>query len=114
MIALLVLIIFGIGVAVFATQNTQGATITLAQYTLTKVPMYLIVLCALLLGIFISWIISLVGFISSSLTIHVKDTKIKEAIKEIAELTKQVHQLELENERLKAEQDVTSVDDKSL
>src|SRR5260370_933540 len=98
MFALVVLIAFGIGIAFFATQNTQATSITLLSYPLKSVPLYLIVLGSLLLGFVVSWIVSLVDVISSALKIHGKESAIKNANKEISELTKRVHQLELENE----------------
>ena len=113
MFALIVLFIFGIGVAFFATQNTQAISITLANYPLTGIPLYLIVLVSLLLGFVVSWIISFVDVIASALKMHGKENMIKNANKQISELTKRVHQLELENERLKAESGHPS-DDKSL
>lgn len=113
MFALVVLIAFGIGIALFATQNTQSISVTLLNYPLKSVPLYLIVLGSLLLGFVVSWVISLVDVISSAFKIHGKENKIKDANREISELTKRVHQLELENERLKGESGHQS-DDKSL
>jgi uncharacterized membrane protein YciS (DUF1049 family) len=113
MLALIILFVLGIGVAYFATQNTQTISITLADYHLNGIPLYLIVLVSLLLGFVVSWIMSLVDVISSALNIHGKESAIKDANKQISELTKKVHQLELENERLKAESGHPS-DDKSL
>ncbi len=113
MFALIVLVVFGIGVAFFATQNTQTISITLGSYHLSGVPLYLIVLVSLLLGFVVSWIISLVDVISSAFKIHGKESTIKDANKQISDLTKNVHQLELENERLKAESGHPS-DEKSL
>ncbi|HKC14933.1 MAG TPA: lipopolysaccharide assembly protein LapA domain-containing protein [Patescibacteria group bacterium] len=113
MFALIVLVVFGIGVALFATQNTQATSITLANYPVSGIPLYLIVLGSLLLGFIVSWIISLIDVISSALKIHGKESTIKDANKQIAELTKRVHQLELENERLKGETGHPT-DDKSL
>ncbi len=113
MLALIVLIVFGMGAAFFATQNTQTISITLASYPLTGIPLYLIVLGSLLLGFLVSWVINLVGVISSAFKIHGKENTIKDANKQISELTKKVHQLELENERLKAESGHPS-DDKSM
>jgi uncharacterized membrane protein YciS (DUF1049 family) len=113
MFALIILFVLGIGIAFFATQNTQTISIILADYHLNGIPLYLIVLVSLLLGVVISWIIGLIGVISSSLKIHGKESTIKDANKQISELTKKVHQLELENERLKAESGHPS-DDKSL
>ncbi len=113
MFSLIVLVVFGIGVAFFATQNTQLISITLANYPLDGVPLYVIVLGSLLLGFVVSWITNLIDVISSALKIHGKESTIKDANKQISELTKRVHQLELENERLKAESGHPS-DDKSL
>lgn len=113
MLALIILFIFGIGVAFFATQNTQAISITLANYPLTGIPLYLIVLVSLLLGFVVSWIISFVDVIASALKMHGKENTIKNAHKQISELTKRVHQLELENERLKGESGHPR-DDKSL
>ncbi len=111
--ALIVLVIFGIGVAFFATQNTQTISITLANYPLTGIPLYLIVLASLFLGFVVGWIISFVDVIASALKMHGKENTIKNANKQISELTKRVHQLELENERLKGESGHPA-DDKSL
>lgn len=113
MFALIVLFIFGIGVAFFATQNTQPISLTFANYSLAGIPVYIIVLISLVLGFAISWIISLFDVISSSFKIRGKENKIKDSNKQINELTKKVHQLELENERLKGESGHPR-DDKSL
>ena|SRR3989344_1816358 len=103
MLALILLIISGAAFAFFATQNTHNTEITLASYTFDEIPMYAIVLGSLLLGILVSWVISFFGFVSSSLTILGKNRKIGEGKKEIGGLEKQIHDLELENERLKGE-----------
>ncbi len=113
MLTLIILVIFGIGVAFFATQNTQTISIVFASYSLSGIPLYLIVLMSLLMGFVVSWILSLVGVISSAFKIRGKESTIKDANKQISELTKSVHQLELENERLKAESGHPR-DDKSL
>ena len=109
---LILLVLFGILVALFATQNTAPASIVVASYMLKDVPMYLIVLGSLLVGLLVSSIISMVNSISSSFTLHGKNAKIKETKKTLVELTKQIHQLELENARLKEHTSVT--DEKSL
>lgn len=113
MFALIILFIFGLGVAFFATQNTQPISITLANYSLTSIPTYVIVLVSLLLGFVVSWLISLVDVISTAFKIRGKESTIKNANKQVSELTKRVHQLELENERLKGESGHPT-DDKSL
>ncbi len=103
MIALLLLVIFGIGAGYFATQNTVGVPISFGGSTILGVPLYIITLGALLLGIFVSWLISLIDSLSSSMIIHGKNSAISDAHKTIERLKKENHQLELENASLKGE-----------
>ena len=101
MASLIVLIISGAGFAYFATQNTARISINLFHTTLSNIPIYVVVLVALLIGIIICWIISIFGFVSTTLTIFGKNSKIKKDSKEIENLNKRIHDLELENENLK-------------
>ncbi len=109
---LILLVLFGMLAAFFATQNTTHASINIASYTLKDVPMYLIVLGSLLVGLLLSSVISLINSISSSFTLHGKDVKIKEGKKTVIDLTKIIHQLELENTKLQEHTSIT--DEKSL
>lgn len=113
MFTLLILILFGGIAAYFATQNTQAVSITLASSVFSNIPLYVIVLGAMFIGILVSYLISLVSSFSSSLTIFNKESKLKETKKELAELTKRIHHLELENTELKTELH-KPIDDKSL
>ncbi len=101
MLALLIIIILGIGVALLAMQNPQTVVLYAAHYRFEHIPLYAVVLGALLFGIFISWVISMFDSLFTSLTLRRKDSKIKDTEKENIELVKRVHQLELENEHLK-------------
>ncbi len=83
------------------------------QYTISNIPTYIVVIGSLLVGLLLSWIISLVNDISNGLVMRGKENKIKDYRKESADLTKRIHQLELENTRLKAETN-TADDEKSL
>lgn len=116
MLTLITLVLFGILAALFATQNTDTASVMFGTYALKGVPMYLVVLGSVLVGLVLSSLISFVNSIAASLTIHGKDVKIKETKSTVVDLTKRIHLLELENERLKAKQeDIAAVtDDKSL
>ncbi len=99
--------------AFFATQNTQAINVTFANTSVPGIPLYIIVLGSLLLGFVVSWIISFFDVIATAFKIHKKENTIKGANKEISALTKRVHQLELENERLRGESGHPR-DDKSL
>lgn len=101
MVSLIILIVTGGFFAYFATQNTMRISVSMFHYTINNVPVYALVLAALLLGIFISFIISLFGSVSNFLTIFGKNSEIKKDEAQISALNKRVRELELENERLK-------------
>lgn len=101
MLALLLLIIFGLGVAYFATQNTGLVHILLGGYLMKDIPLYVIVVGSLLLGIFISWLVSMVDTFSTFFTLHGKDSEIKRIQKELQHLQHENQILEEENNRLK-------------
>jgi lipopolysaccharide assembly protein A len=99
------LIIFGIVAilfAVFATQNTESVTVWFFEYNVPYVPVYMLVLSSVFFGLILSWIITFVQSVSAGMTIRGKENKIRATEKEVADLTRRVHQLELENTRLKA------------
>ena len=102
MAGLIVIVALGSIIAYFATQNTSPVSVSFVGYLIT-VPLYIIVVGSLLIGFLISWIFSLVDSLSSFLKIHGKESKIKQDQKEIADLKKQIRELELENENLKGQ-----------
>jgi uncharacterized integral membrane protein len=103
MLSLFILILFGVGVAFFAGQNTQSTSVVVGPYGLQNVPLYGVILGAMLFGIFVSWLISLVGFVSTSMTLRGKEGRIKDAQDRIHKLEEQNHDLEIENTRLREE-----------
>lgn len=76
-------------------------TINLGLYTFSGIPLFYVIVGSLVVGLGLSYIIYLVHSISTALKLRGKDHEIKKDKDEILELTKRVHQLELENEKLK-------------
>lgn len=113
MATLIVTVLLGLVIAFFATQNTGTISLYFSNYTFSGIPIYIVVVGALLVGLFLSWIISLINDIGTGFTLMGKENKIKDYKKENTELLKDIHQLELENAKLKAETN-TPEDDKSL
>ncbi len=89
--------------AFFATQNTVPVSINFMGYTLSNIPLYLVVLIPLLVGLLLSFLLHLAKDLSSSLTISEEKGRVKNLKKELADVTKQAHKLEVENAKLKAE-----------
>ena len=113
MFTLILLLVFGSGVTYLALQNSARVTLTLLTYTLPDVPLFAVILGSMVTGVFLAYVLHLPNLISTALSIHGKDNKIKSSEKDVTQLTKRIHQLELENESLKKNGSVHS-DDQSL
>jgi putative membrane protein len=100
MLYIILILVIGLVITFFAAQNSALTTVSVANYTFEQIPLYVVIILSLLVGFFISWLLSLVGFISSSLTIFGKDRKINETTKTIEDLKNKIHQLEIENAQL--------------
>lgn len=103
MLSLVVSIIFGLGIAYFAFQNSLGVPVNLVSYHLANVPLYFVVLTSMLSGILMAWVISAVNGMSHFMRIRSKDGVIQKDQKEIQHLKTKVHEMELENEKLKTQ-----------
>ena len=103
MLALVVVLLFGILFAVFATQNTTLTTITIANYELSGIPLYIVALGGLLLGVVISTILSFFDAIATFFTLHGKDSAISSHQRTINDLKRKIRDLELDNAKLRGE-----------
>jgi uncharacterized integral membrane protein len=112
MFTLLVTVILGVAFAYFASQNNVPVNLNLGGYFLPSVPLYLVALFPLLLGLLVSFFIHMVKDLSQRLTINEGENNIKKLVQENAELTKEVHKLELENVKLKAKKE--NIDEESF
>lgn len=98
----LILILLISGVFVYVAQNNLvPVTLHLGPTIVTNIPLFYVIIGSLLTGLIVAYLIHLVNTIFITFSMHGKDTKIKEGKSEIADLTKRVHQLEIENEKLK-------------
>lgn len=100
MFAFIFAIIFATAVAYFATQNTSTITIHFIQYSWSGIPIYLLVLFSLLFGFLFAWLLHLMNALSVTFLLRGKEDALKKAKDKNLELTKQIHQLELENTKL--------------
>lgn len=100
MSTLIIFVLFGLGFAYFATQNTAFIEVNIAQ-NLFRLPLYMLVGISFLAGLLIAGVVYVMNNIVSSMTIYSKDSKIKEKQQTVEELAEKVHQLELENSNLK-------------
>ncbi len=101
MLNIILLIIFGLGIAFFATQNTQAIILNFMDYRIPNIPVYMVVIVSLLLGLFIGWLLNMVNAFGTFFTIRGKESVITKSNHTIEELNTKIHGLELENARLK-------------
>ncbi len=102
---LIAAVLFGLGFTLLAIQNTLSVPLYAGGYVF-YVPVFLIVLGTLLIGLFIAWLLSAIGWISNSITLRRKDSAIRETHNTIDHLQARVKDLEAENSRLKGEKHV--------
>lgn len=105
MLSLIVTILFGLGVAYFALQNSLNVAIHFGNYTINAVPIYTVVILSILAGVLISGIISGLNSLSAFLALRGKDKVIKDHKRSITNLKQEVRQLEVENAKLKEKHD---------
>lgn len=101
MLTLILLLIIGSALAYLAQNNLTEVTLHLGTYSFSNIPLFYIIIGSVLTGLGLAFFIHLFQTITTTFSLHQKDNKIKQAKSEIINLTKQIHQLELANERLK-------------
>lgn len=101
MLILILLLIVGSIMVYLAQGNLILVPLHLGTYVFSDIPLFYIIIGSLLIGLGLAYFLYLVNSIFTAFTMRKKDKKIKQGKNEIVDLTKQIHKLELENERLK-------------
>lgn len=114
MLVLILLLIIGSGLVYISKFNFVPVTVNLGLYTFSDVPLFYVIVGSLLFGLILSYLVYLINSISTSLTLRGKNKEIRNDKDEILELTKRIHQLELENEKLKHEPSLEPEDPNAL
>jgi uncharacterized integral membrane protein len=114
MLTLVFVVVFGVVFSYFATINTGQITINFGFYQLNGIPIYMAVLISAAVGMLLAAILYFLRYLSAYFTLGGKEKDLKEANKRIAELTKDIHKLELENTKLKSENGDVDFDEDSL
>lgn len=105
MATLISVVALGVLFAVFATQNTALVSLNIGTYVINQVPLYFAILVPLLIGLLLAFLFHIFKDLSRSLTINEQKDEIKKLKKEIAEVTKDAHKFQLENTKIKSEND---------
>lgn len=102
MIGLITGFILAIVFSYAALQNSQPVNLQFQQFTLSGIPLYLVVITAMLIGAVLALIIGLAGSISTAISLFSRDRKLKTTQSTLDDLENKIHGLELENARLRA------------
>lgn len=111
MVSLIVIFLFALGVSYFAIQNTTAVPIIFANSIFQNVPLYFIVIASVLVGLILASLISSIDTLSAYMKLRGKDNRIHNDEKVIDDLQQKVHDLEIENAKLKGGFDQTEVRD---
>lgn len=100
MLILILSLIVGSILVYISRFNFQLVSVNLGFTVFYGIPLFYVMVGSLLIGLTLSYLAYLINTISNSFILRGKDNEIKKNKQEVLELTKRVHQLEIENERL--------------
>ena len=101
MLTLILLLVVGSVLVYISKFNFMLVSVNLGQYVLSDIPLFYVITGSFVAGLVLSYVVYFVHGISTSLTLRGKNKEIKKDKDEVLELTRRVHRLELENEKLK-------------
>lgn len=114
MLTIILLLVVGSLLVYISKYNFMLVSINFGQFVLSDIPLFYVIVGSIILGLLLSYILYLAQAISTSFTLRGKNNQIKKNKSEVLELTKRVHQLELEKEKLKHEPRSEPEDDSAL
>ncbi len=106
MLMLILLLTIGTLLVYLSQYNFEPVSVNLGFYVFSEVPLFYVMIGSLLTGLLLAYIFHLVYAFSKSLALREKSKELKKNKNEVLELTKRVHQLEIENEKLKNSSDI--------
>jgi len=98
---LIIFLIIGSVLAYISNDNLMQVAVNVGPYSFAEIPLFYVIIGSFITGLVLAYVIHLFHDISTSFVIRGKKNEIKKNKNEALELTKRIHQLELENEKLK-------------
>jgi len=114
MLVLILFLVVGSILVYISKYNFMPVSVNLGLYVFSNIPLFYVIIGSLLTGLVLSYLVYLVRALSTSFTLWGKNSEIKKKKDEVLELTKRVHQLELENEKLGHDSDLKPQDRNAL
>lgn len=101
MLSLILFLSLGAMMVYLAQNNLDPVTLRLGTYFFSAIPLFYVIIGSLITGLVLGYLVHLINSLFTTLSLHKKDNKIKQGKDELVSLTKRIHGLELENEKLK-------------
>lgn len=101
MLILILFLVIGSSLVYISKFNFVPVTVNLGRYVISDIPLFYVIVGSIVIGLLLSYAIYFVTSIGTSFRIRGKDKEIKRNKGEVLDLTKRVHQLELDKEKLK-------------
>ena len=114
MLEIIFSLIVGTLLVYISRYNFQPVSVNLGFTVFSGIPLFYIIVGSLLIGMVLSYLVSVIKSISTSFVLHGKNVEIKKNKGEVLELTKRVHQLEIKNEKLGKESGIEPDDRNAL
>ncbi len=114
MLILILSLVIGSMLVYISRFNFQPVSVNLGFTVFSGIPLFYIIVGSLVIGLVLSYLVSVMQSISTSFILHGKNVEIKKNRDEVLELTKRVHQLEIKNEKLGKESGIEPGDRNAL
>ena len=114
MIILILLLVVGSFLVYISKFNFAPVTVNLGSYVLSNIPLFYVIVGSVVFGLLVSYLVHLISSVSTYFAMRGKNNQLKKEKEYVLELTKRVHQLEIENEKIKHEPEVTNDDKNAL
>jgi lipopolysaccharide assembly protein A len=101
MLLIIFLLAGGASLAYLSKYNMMSVSVNLGFQTFNDIPLFYVIVASLLLGMIVSYVYFSFHNIAAFFKLRGKKNEIKQGKESVLELTKRIHQLELENEKLK-------------
>ena len=114
MLILILLLTVGSALVYISKYNFTPVSVNLGFYVFPDIPLFYVIVASLLFGLILSYLAYIIHNISASFTLRGKNKEIEKNKDEVLELTKRIHQLELENEKIKNGSELKPTDQNAL
>ncbi len=99
MLAIILLLVVGSVLVYLSKFNFMLVSVNLGMYTITDIPLFYVIVTSVLVGLILGYLAYLFHAIGNSYRLRGKNKEIEKNKDQVLELTKRIHQLELENKK---------------